>query len=63
MTDITVEKIIKEAKKRRIDLGTDPAKTIRFYTKLGFIPKPRRKKVKSSQRKKDNAILPGINSR
>src|SRR5579885_808753 len=40
MSDMTIEEIIKEAKKRKIDLGNDPAKTIRFYVKLGFIPEP-----------------------
>ncbi|SRR5579885_1617420 len=40
MADMTIEEIIKEAKKRKIDLGDDPAKTIKFYVKLGFIPGP-----------------------
>src|ERR1700739_1033924 len=40
MASMTIEEIIKEAKRRKIDLGTDPAKTIKFYIKLGFISEP-----------------------
>ncbi len=49
MTEMTIEKIIKESKKRGINLGEDPAKTIRFYTKLGYIPKPIRRKSKDGK--------------
>ena len=58
MADITIEKLIREAKKRKIDLGSDPEKTISFYTKLGFFPKPKRKKVKSSQDKATTLYYP-----
>ncbi len=44
MDDISLEQIIKEAKKRKIDLGDDPEKTIKICTRLGLIPKPKRKR-------------------
>jgi len=49
MDGMTIEEIIKESKKRGINLGVNPAKTIRFYTRLGFIPKPTRKKSKEGK--------------
>jgi DNA-binding transcriptional MerR regulator len=55
---MTIEEIIKEAKKREIKLGDDPAKTIRFYTRLGFIPKPKRRRVKSSKGKTTKLYYP-----
>jgi DNA-binding transcriptional MerR regulator len=51
MADMTIEEIIKEAKKRKIDLGVDPEKTIRFYAKLGFIPEPTSRKTKNARGK------------
>lgn len=45
MPDISIEDIIKEAKKRKIDLGTDPENTIKVCAKLGLIPKPKRKRT------------------
>src|SRR3972149_6478969 len=51
MDGMTIEEIIKESKKRGINLGEDPAKTIRFYTRLGFIPKPIRKRSKNGKGK------------
>lgn len=58
MADMTVEEIIKEAKKRRIDLGADPAKTIRFYAKLGFIPEPTSRKSRNSRGKAGRLYYP-----
>ncbi|MGQ0793365.1 MAG: MerR family transcriptional regulator [Deltaproteobacteria bacterium] len=49
MSDITLEELINEAKKRKIDLGADPEKIIRFYVKLGLIPKPKRRRTAKSQ--------------
>ena len=58
MDGMTIEKIIKESKKRGINLGEDPAKTIRFYTRLGFIPKPIRKKRKDDKGKSTKLYYP-----
>ncbi|MGH7799893.1 MAG: MerR family transcriptional regulator [Thermodesulfobacteriota bacterium] len=55
---MTIEEIIKESKKRGINLGEDPAKTIRFYTRLGFIPKPKRKKRKDDKGKSTKLYYP-----
>jgi len=43
MSDLTIEQLINEAKKKKIDLGEDPVKTINTCTKLGLIPKPVKK--------------------
>lgn len=40
MSDLTIDQLIEEARKKKIDLGDDPHKTIRTCTKLGLIPKP-----------------------
>ncbi len=58
MDGITIEEIIKESKKRGINLGEDPVKTIRFYTRLGFIPKPIRKKRKDDKGKSTKLYYP-----
>lgn len=58
MDGMTIEEIIKESKKRRINLGEDPAKTIRFYTRLGFIPKPIRKRSKDGKGKSTKLYYP-----
>ena len=58
MDGITIEEIIKESKKRGINLGEDPVKTIRFYTRLGFIPKPTRKKRKDDKWKSTKLYYP-----
>lgn len=58
MTDFTIEILLQEAKKKKIDLGSDPVKTIKFYTKLGFIPKPKRKKAKGSSEKATTLFYP-----
>lgn len=58
MDGMTIEEIIKESKKRGINLGEDPAKTIRFYTRLGFIPKPKRKKRKDDKGKSTKLYYP-----
>ena len=42
MADVSIDDIIKEARKRKIDLGSDPEKTIKVCSRLGLIPKPRR---------------------
>ena len=47
MQDLTLEELIAEAKKRNIHLGKEPEKTIRNCSKLGLIPKPKRRKAKS----------------
>jgi hypothetical protein len=44
MAEISLEQIIREAKKRKIDLGSDPEKTIKICFRLGLIPKPKRKR-------------------
>jgi len=41
MADISLEDIIKEAKKRKIDLGEDPEKTIKLSARLGLIQNPK----------------------
>jgi len=46
MDELTIDELIREAEKRNINLGDNPKKTIRFYTQLGFIPKPKRRKLK-----------------
>jgi len=51
MADLTVEDLIKKAKRRKIDLGADPEKTIRICIGLGLIPKPKRKKTHKRARK------------
>jgi len=51
MADLTVEDLIKKAKRRKIDLGADPEKTIRICIRLGLIPKPKRKKTHKRARK------------
>lgn len=58
MVDMTIEEIIKEAKRRKIDLGADPEKTIKFYTKLGFIPKPTIRKTKDGRDKSARLYYP-----
>jgi len=51
MADLTVEDLIKKAKRRKIDLGADPEKTIRICIRRGLIPKPKRKKIHKRARK------------
>ncbi len=58
MSDLTIEQLIKQAKKRKIELGGDPAKIIRFYTKLGFIPKPISRKTKNARGKGTKLYYP-----
>src|SRR6266849_2143252 len=58
MPDMTIEEIIKEAKRRKIDLGADPEKTIRFYAKLGFIPEPISRKTKNARGKAAKLYYP-----
>src|SRR3972149_6803751 len=58
MDGMTIEEIIKESKKRGIDLGEDPVKTSRFYTRLGFIPKPIRKRRKDDKGKSIKLYYP-----
>jgi DNA-binding transcriptional MerR regulator len=58
MAGLTIEELISEAKKRKIDLGSEPEKVIRFYTKLGLIPKPERKRAKNPRGKATNLYYP-----
>ena len=58
MTYISIEDIIKEAKKRKISLGEDPEKTIKLSAKLGLIPKPKRKRSKESGKTKTTILFP-----
>ncbi len=50
MQDLSINQIVKEAKKRKIDLGRDPIQTIKACAKLGLIPKPKRKRLKDSRK-------------
>ncbi|HXG30229.1 MAG TPA: MerR family transcriptional regulator [Thermodesulfobacteriota bacterium] len=58
MTEITIEELIEKAKERKIDLGSDPKKVIRFYTGLGLIPKPKRRRVKGNRGKTTRLFYP-----
>jgi len=58
MADISLEDIIKEAKKRKIELGEDPEKTIKLSARLGLIPKPRRKRSKQDGQTKTTLLFP-----
>ncbi len=58
MTYISIEDIIKEAKKRKIELGKDPEKTIKLSAKLGLIPKPKRKRSKEPGQTKTTLLFP-----
>ncbi len=58
MSDISLEEIIKEAKKRKIDLGADPEKTIKICSRLGLIPKPRRKRTTLEGQTKTRLLFP-----
>lgn len=46
MDDLSLEELIAEAKKRKINLGDDSKKTIDFYTEIGFISKPEQRGTK-----------------
>ena len=50
MQYLTIDELVKEAKKKKIDLGKDPEKIIRNFTKMGLIPKPKRRKAKKGTR-------------
>ncbi|MGE0369175.1 MAG: hypothetical protein AB7P53_09505, partial [Candidatus Dadabacteria bacterium] len=58
MADVSIDDIIKEARKRKIDLGSDPEKTIKVCSRLGLIPKPRRKRVTSGGSSKTVLLFP-----
>lgn len=58
MNYISLEDIIKEAKKRKIGLGEDPEKTIKLSVRLGLIPKPRRKRTKKNGKTVTNVLFP-----
>ncbi|HML95280.1 MAG TPA: hypothetical protein PKC29_07600 [Thermodesulfobacteriota bacterium] len=58
MADVSMDDIIKEARKRKIDLGSDPEKTIKVCSRLGLIPKPRRKRVTSGGASKTILLFP-----
>ena len=51
MVEITLEELVEKAKERNIDLGSDPKRIIRFYTRLGLFPKPKRRKAKGTRGK------------
>jgi len=50
MQYLTIDELVKEAKKRKIDLGREPEQIIRNFTKLGLIPKPKRRKAKTGKK-------------
>lgn len=50
MKELSINDLIKEAKRRNVDLGDDPTKTIKNCTKLGLIPKPKRRKSKKTDK-------------
>jgi DNA-binding transcriptional MerR regulator len=58
MADISLEDIIKEAKRRKIGLGEDPEKTIKLSVRLGLIPKPKRKRSKQGGKSKTTLLFP-----
>ena len=58
MPDISLEDIIREAKKRKIDLGADPENTIKACAKLGLIPKPKRKRAAKKGARKTSLYFP-----
>ena len=58
MADISLEDIIKEAKKRKIDLGEDPEKTIKLSVRLGLITKPKRKRSTQGSKSKTTLLFP-----
>lgn len=58
MAEISLEEIIREAKKRKIDLGADPEKTIKSCSRLGLIPKPKRKKYTEAGMTKTRLVFP-----
>lgn len=51
MPDLTLKQLIEEANKRNIDLGDEPESIIKTCTRLGLIPKPRKKKTGKDQKK------------
>ena len=58
MADISLEDIIKEAKKRKIGLGEDLEKTIKLSVRLGLIPKPKRKRSTQGGKSKTTLLFP-----
>lgn len=58
MAELTLEKLIRKAKRKKIDLGPDPAKTIRDCVKLGLIPKPKRRISREGNGKKTTYYYP-----
>ena len=58
MSEISLEQIVKEAKKRKIDLGADPEKTIKVCAKLGLIPKPKRKRTTRKGKQTTTLLFP-----
>jgi DNA-binding transcriptional MerR regulator len=58
MADISLEDIIKEAKKRKISLGEDPEKTIKLSARLGLIPKPKRQRSTHGGKSKTTLLFP-----
>lgn len=58
MNYISLEDIIKKAKKRKISLGEDPEKTIKLSVKLGLLPKPKRKRTTQNGKTVTTILFP-----
>ena len=58
MADLTIEDLISKSKKRKIDLGINPLKTIKTCIKLGLIPKPKRKRLNDRAGNKTSFFFP-----
>lgn len=50
MADITIEELLEQAVGRKIDLGSAPRKVLKFYASLGFLPEPKRRKIKGTKK-------------
>lgn len=58
MTDLTIDELIRKSKKRKIDLGINPLKTIKTCIKLGLIDKPNRKRLNDKAGHKTALLFP-----
>src|SRR5690606_32330413 len=58
MADVSIDDIIKEARKRKIDLRSDPEKTVKVCSRLGLIAKPRGTRVTSGGSSKPVLLVP-----
>lgn len=50
MSELTIDQVIEEARKKKIELGEDPVKTIQTCAKLGLIPKPKRQSTEDGEK-------------